>query len=694
MMRPLILTLLALGAFAAPLPAQQERLTPELLWSFARVSDPQVSPDGRAVVYGVSKCDVAANRCAADLYVVPTAGGTPRRITSFAGSEFNARWRPDGRRIGFLSAESGSVQLWEVTQEGGDVRRVTDIEGGIGNFLYSPDGGHVSFTRRVKLDRTAAEVHADMPRTSARIIDGLLYRHWDTWHDYQYSHVFVAPYRDGALAGEPVDLMPGERFDAPLAPFGGVEQIGWSGDGRRIAYTSKKLHGTAAAVSTDSDIFVYDLATRTTTNITEGMTGYDIEPAFSPDGRQIVWMSMERAGYEADRNRLFVHDFQTGQRRELTVGFDRGAEHPTWAPDGSAIYFQAATDGTVQLFAYEFRPRRGQPGVRQLTEGVHNYSGFTVAQPARGAPVIVASRVSMSMPAEVFRVDPANGRATQLTFENRELLDRIAMGRVEQRLIRATDGQQILTWVIYPPNFDPSRRYPALLYAQGGPQSPVSQFFSYRWNFQIMAANDYIVVAPNRRGTPGLGQAWTDQIGGDWGGQAMRDLLSAIDAVAAEPYVDNDRLGAVGASFGGYSVFWLAGHHQNRFKTFIAHAGVFNLEAMYGATEEIFFVHQDLGGPYWQEPQPASYRQHSPHLFVDRWDTPMLVIHGELDYRVPVTEGMQAFSALQLKGIPSRFLYFPDEGHWILRPQNGIVWQREFFDWLDTYLKPPARATN
>jgi dipeptidyl aminopeptidase/acylaminoacyl peptidase len=268
------------------------------------------------------------------------------------------------------------------------------------------------------------------------------------------------------------------------------------------------------------------------------------------------------------------------------------------------------------------------------------------------------------------------------------------MGRVEQRLIRATDGQQILTWVIYPPNFDPSRRYPALLYAQGGPQSPVSQFFSYRWNFQIMAANDYIVVAPNRRGTPGLGQAWTDQIGGDWGGQAMRDLLSAIDAVAAEPYVDNDRLGAVGASFGGYSVFWLAGHHQNRFKTFIAHAGVFNLEAMYGATEEIFFVHQDLGGPYWQEPQPASYRQHSPHLFVDRWDTPMLVIHGELDYRVPVTEGMQAFSALQLKGIPSRFLYFPDEGHWILRPQNGIVWQREFFDWLDTYLKPPARATN
>jgi dipeptidyl aminopeptidase/acylaminoacyl peptidase len=677
---------------ASALPAQQERLTPELLWSFARVSDPQVSPDGRLVVYGVGRCDVAANRCPSDLYVVPTAGGEPTRLTSFPGSESNARWRPDGRRIGFLSAESGTTQLWEVNPDGTDARRVTDIEGGIANFLYSPAGTHISFTRRVKLDGTAGEVHADMPQTSARIIDNLMYRHWAGWHDHRYSHLHVADYRDGTV-GEARDLMPGERWDTPLAPFGGVEQIAWSRDGRRIAYTSKKLHGTAAAVSTDADIYVYDLATGQTTNISEPNPGYDTEPAFSPDGRSLVWMSMERAGYESDRNRLMLYDFATGERRELTVGFDRGAEHPTWAPDGSTIYFQAATDGTVQLFAYELRPARGRPAIRQLTQGVHNYSGFTVAQPARSAPVIVAGRMSMSVPAEVFRVDAASGSATQLTHTNRDLLSRVAMGRVEQRMIRATDGQSILTWVIYPPGFDPSRRYPALLYAQGGPQSPVSQFFSYRWNFQIMAANDYIVVAPNRRGTPGLGQAWTDAIGEDWGGQAMRDLLSAIDAVAAEPYVDETRLGAVGASFGGYSVFWLAGRHQNRFRTFIAHAGVFNLEAMYGATEEIFFVHQDLGGPYWRTPQPRSYREHSPHLFVDRWDTPMLVIHGELDYRVPVTEGMQAFTVLQLKGIPSRFLYYPDEGHWILRPQNGIVWQREFFRWLDRWLKPGEAAT-
>jgi dipeptidyl aminopeptidase/acylaminoacyl peptidase len=678
-------------AAASPVAAQQERLTPETLWAFARLSDPQVSPDGRLVVYGVASCDVQANRCPSDLYVVPVTGGEPRRITSFAGSEFNARWRPDGRRIGFLSAESGSTQLWDVNPDGSDPRRVTDIEDGIANFLYAPTGTHVSFTRRVKLDPTAGEVHADMPQTSARIVDGLMYRHWDRWHDYRYSHLHVAEYSDGAV-GEARNLMPGSRYDTPLTPFGGVEQIAWSRDGRRIAYTAKPLHGTEAAVSTDSEIFVVDLATGQTTNISQPNPGYDTEPAFSPDGRTIVWMSMERAGYESDRNRLMLHDFQTGQRRELTVAFDRSAEHPTWSPDGSTIYFQAATDGTVQLFAVNLAPRRGQPAIRQVTEGVHNYTSFSIAQPPRSAPVIVAGRQSMSMPTEVFRVDAANGRATQLTFANRDILERVALGRVEKRMIPATDGQQILTWVIYPPNFDPSRRYPALLYAQGGPQSPVSQFFSYRWNFQIMAAHDYVVVAPNRRGTPGLGQAWTDEIAGDWGGQAMRDLLSAIDAVAAEPYVDRNRLGAVGASFGGYSVFWLAGHHQNRFRTFIAHAGVFNLEAMYGATEEIFFVNHDLGGPYWQRPQPRSYREFSPHLFVDRWDTPMLVIHGELDYRVPVTEGMQAFTVLQLKGIESRFLYFPDEGHWILRPQNGIVWQREFFRWLDSFLKPVERA--
>jgi dipeptidyl aminopeptidase/acylaminoacyl peptidase len=677
-MRMLVLVLLAVAPWRA---AAQQLLTPERLIELTRVGAPAVSPDGTTLVFGVRTVTVADNRGNTDLVRMPVAGGRPVRLTDWDGSEVAQQWRPDGRWIGFLSSRGGSMQLWEISADGTDPRQVTTLEGGIDNVRYSPGGGHVSFTRRVKLDQTTQDRYPDLPKADARIIDELMYRHWDTWRDYDYNHLFIAEYRDG-LIGEPVDIMPGERWDTPVMPFGGVEQIGWSPDGKVLAYTARKLNGAAAARSTNSDIYLYDLAKRTTTNVSQGMMGYDVEPVFSPDGRHLAWLSMERDGYEADRNRLFVRDLAAGRTWEVTAGFDRDAASPAWSADGRTIYFLAVTEATGQLFAAD--PATNT--VRQITTGLHDYTDVAVARLGND-PALVAGRQSISAPTELYRVNPANGEATKLTGYNDAALAGLALGKVERRMVKATDGADVLTWVIYPPGFDPSRKYPAILYAQGGPQSAVSQFFSYRWNFQALAANGYIVVAPNRRGVPGFGQAYKEQISGDWGGQAMRDLLAAIDDVAREPYVDRERLGAVGASFGGYSVFWLAGNHEGRFKTFIAHDGVFNLESMYGATEEIFFPTFDLGGAYWGQPKPRSYEAFSPHNFVHNWDTPMLVIHGELDYRVPVTEGMQAFTALQLKGIESRFLYFPTENHWVLQPQNSVLWHRVFYEWLAKFLK-------
>jgi dipeptidyl aminopeptidase/acylaminoacyl peptidase len=436
------------------------------------------------------------------------------------------------------------------------------------------------------------------------------------------------------------------------------------------------LTGKEYAVSTNSDVYVYDLKTKKTTNISKGNKGYDLDPVFSPDGKMLAWTSMEKDGYESDRYRIMVMDFDTKETKELTKGWDFNAHSAQWSADGQAMFFTSETQGTQQLFRVNLSG--GQPS--QITIGQHNFYGFEVTRNS-----LVATKATMSMPHEIFNVGLASGKARQITFTNTDQLAKTKMGKVESRTVKTTDGKDMLVWVIYPPDFDSSKKYPALLYCQGGPQSQVSQFWSYRWNFQMMAANDYIIVAPNRRGLPGF--AWNEEISGDWGGQAQQDLLSAIDAVKKEPYVNEDKLGAVGASYGGYSVYWLAGNHNKRFKSFVSHCGLFNLESWYGSTEESFFANQDIGGAYWEKDAPKSYKEFSPHKYVGNWDTPILVIHGEKDFRVPIGEGMQAFNAAQLQDIPSRFLYFPDESHWVLTPQNGILWQRVFFDWLARDLK-------
>ncbi|MBX2889769.1 MAG: S9 family peptidase [Saprospiraceae bacterium] len=656
---------------ASAIVAQNQRLTPELLWKIGRVTLDCVSPDGKFAVYGVQRYDVPKNKSTRVLYILNIQTGDTRALTNPDETANSAEFRPDGKRIGFLR----NGKMCEVSPEGSAIQQVSDLE--ISGFRYSPNGQYVLFAQEVKLDNTAAENNPDLPNTSGRVIDGLFFRHWKSWHDYKYSNIFYANYTDGKLTSRPLNIM-NERFDSPLKPMGGMEQITWSPDSRFIVYTCRKLHGTAEAQSTNSDLYAYELASGQTLNFTADLPGYDLEPVFSPDGRYLAWTSMARAGNESDRTRLFVLDTRTQQRQELTDGWDFEANHPQWAADSKSLYFMSTENFTYQYYQINLSDKK----IRRITDGQHDYQSLKVA-----GSELLGTRVSMADPAEIFAVNAKSGAARRLTTVTDDPWKNIAKGKVERRSVKTADGKDMNVWFILPPDFDPSRRYPALLYCQGGPQSSLSQFFSYRWNMQLMAANGYVVVAPCRRGMPGSGSAWNDAISGDWGGGAMQDLLAAADYAAKEPYIDGNRLGAAGASFGGYSVFWLAGNHQKRFKTFIAHCGIFNLESFYGETEEIWFVSNDLEGPYWKAPKPKSYTQFSPHLYVQNWDTPILVIHNELDFRIPVTQGMQAFTAAQLRGIPSRLLYFPDEGHWMQKAQNSILWQRTFFDWLDKYLK-------
>ena len=668
--------LTALLLLAGSIAAQKPVMKPETLWEMGRVGGTQVSPDGKTLLFTITNYDVETNKASRDIYILPVEGGQPRNLTNSEFNESAAQWRPDGRKIGFLSARSGTMQIWEMNPDGTNPLQVSQVAGGITGFEYSPDMRHVYFTRRVQVDRSPADMYPDLPLANVLIYDDLMYRHWDRWHDYKYSHIFIAPYNNGTI-GRYIDIMEGEPYDSPMPPFFGSAQISWTPDGKALAYTAKKKTGKDRAVSTDSDIYLYDLATRQTRNLTSFNPGYDKNPVFSPNGRYMAWQSMQTPGFEADKERILIMDLTSGTWIDYSEGFDQSSSSFSWSPDGNSLYFISGHHATYQLYQLNIASRQ----IRQITEGWHNYNSLALA-----GEYLVGERMSMSAPTEIYRVRIADGTQQQLTFVNQTILDELELARVEQRWITTTDNKQMLVWVIYPPHFDPEKKYPALLYCGGGPQSAVSQFFSYRWNFQMMAANDYIVIAPNRRGLPTFGQEWNDQISQDYGGQNMQDLLMAAREVSKESYVDETRLGAVGASYGGFSVFWLAGHHQGLFNAFIAHCGMFNFESWYGTTEEMFFANHDIGGPWWQEPRPHSY-DFSPHRFVANWDTPILVIHGAKDYRVPLSEGMQAFNAARLKGIPSRLVVFPEENHWVLQAQNSILWQREFFSWLDQWLK-------
>jgi dipeptidyl aminopeptidase/acylaminoacyl peptidase len=661
-----------------PLKTESDVMTPEILWSFGRLSDVQISPDGKNIIYGLSYYSKEQDKGNRDLYKMDLATQQLLRLTKTVGGEYNALWRPDGKKIGFLSASSGSMQLWEMNPQGGKFRQVTDIDGGISGFQYSPDGSKILFAKEVKIDPNVQDLYPDLDKSTGRVMHDLMYRHWDTWVD-SYSHIFVADY-SGEMITTATDIMKDQPYDSPQKPFGGMEELAWTPDSKAIAYTCKKLKGKAYSISTNSDIYLYDLAAKSTHNLTQGMPGYDMSPVFSPDGKMMAWESMARDGYESDKIRLFVLDMKSGKKKDYTANFDQNVHGLRWSDDGNKIFFISDWHGSFDIYELTLKTNT----FRKITEGVHNYRSIALA-----GDRLIATRQSMSMPTEIFSVNIKDGKDTQMSFVNDDLLKQLKMGRVEARWVNTTDGKKMLTWVIYPPHFDPDKKYPALLYCQGGPQSMVSQFWSYRWNFQMMAANDYIIVAPNRRGLPGFGQAWNEQISGDYGGQNMKDYFSAIDSLKKESFIDENRLGAVGASYGGFSVYWLAGHHNKRFKAFIAHDGIFNLEQQYLETEEMWFANWDMGGAYWDKGNKIAQNTfaNSPHKFVDQWDTPILIIHSEKDYRIVASQGMSAFNAAILRGIPAEYLYFPNENHWVLHPQNGILWQRRFFAFLDKWLK-------
>ena len=658
-------------------------MTPEILHSFGRIGSVVVSPDKSKIIYQVTYVDIKQNKTNPELFVMNTDGSDKKQLTVTNARESNPQWISGGKKIAFLSNESGTSQIWIMNPDGSGMKKITDVEEGINGFVFSPDNKKVLFVKNVKTGEATKDKYPDLPEASGRIVDNLMYKHWDSWVE-EIPHTFVADFSDDKVSNI-IDLLQDEPYEAPMLPFGGIEQLAWSPDGKTIAYTSRKKTGKEYAVSTNSDIYFYDVESGKTTNMTEGMMGYDVNPQFSPDGSKLAWQSMERDGYEADKNRLFVMDLATGDKTYVTENFDYNTDAFAWNTDNKTLYLVACVEAKTQLFSADIRSRQVSP----ITKGKHDYASV-----ALGNGKLIAKRRSLSQPDEIYSVELANGQATEISFENKHILEQLTMGQTEERWIETTDGKQMLTWVVYPPDFDSTKTYPALLYCQGGPQSTVSQFWSYRWNLQMMAAHGYIVVAPNRRGLPGFGQEWNEQISGDYGGQNMKDYLSAIDALAQEPYVDETRLGCTGASYGGFSVYWLAGNHDKRFKAFLSHAGIFNLEAQYLETEEMWFANWDMGGPYWDKLNAVALKTYatSPHRFVDKWDTPIMITHGELDYRILASQGMMAFNAAQLRDIPSRMLIFPDENHWIFKPQNGILFQREFFRWFDQWLKPEGKA--
>ena len=664
---------------------KDKKLTPEALWAMGRIGSSSVSPDGKQIAYTVSYYSVKENKSHTVIYVMNADGTNNLLLTTTADSEVEPAWIKGGSKIAFLSAASGSMQLWEMNPDGSERKQLSSYEEGIDGFKFSPDESKVLFIAQVKYGERTSDLYPDLDKASGKVINDLMYKHWDEWVE-SIPHPFVAAF-DGNQVGTATDILKNEPYESPMKPFGGIEQLAWSNDSKQIAYTCRKKTGLEYSVSTDSDIYLYNTENGETRNLckedaTDKNLGYDTNPKFSPDGKSIAWQSMERDGYESDRNRLCVMNLKSGEKTYVTEAFQSGVDDYCWAPDGKTLYFVGVWHATSMIHSTNLKGE-----VKQLTDGMYDYTSVAMLNNKQ----LLTKRHSISEADELFAVDlKKKNTVTRITKENDHIFSQLKMGKVEARWTKTVDGKDMLSWVVYPANFDPNKKYPTLLFCEGGPQSPVSQFWSYRWNLQIMAANDYIVIAPNRRGLPGFGMEWLEEISTNYGGHCMDDYLSAIDDIAKEPYVDKDHLGCVGASFGGYSVYWLAGHHNKRFKAFIAHDGFFNMEQQYLETEELWFTNWDLGGAYWEKNNPAVQRSYanSPHLFVDKWDTPILCIHGEKDYRILASQGMAAFNAAKLRGVPAQLLIFPDENHWVLKPQNGILWQRTFFAWLDKWLKP------
>lgn len=660
----------------------------DALESLGRVSNPRVSPDGSRILYAVSYESVEQNKSNNELYVMNADGTDVRRLTVTPQSESDAVWIDGGKRIAFIAPKNGKPQMWVMNADGSGRHVVTRLENGVAGFKVSPDGKKVLLVSTVKYGRTAADVYPDLPKANARIIDDMMYKHWDEWVT-EIPHPFVADF-SGYGVSNIIDIMQDEPYESPMKPFGGVESFAWTPDSKQIVYTSRKKTGVEYAVSTNSDLYLYTLADRSVRNLTEGMMGYDTNPAFSPDGKSLAWLSMEHDGYESDKNRIMLMDMASGEKTELTADWDYTADAIAWAPDGKSIYFLAAYQGVTPIFKVGVADRKVE-----MVTATGDIADYAALEPMADGTV-VTMRHSMLYPNEIFSV--ADRKATQLTAVNNEVLSQITAPTLLKEMVPTTDGKLMTTWVVLPPNFDQTKKYPAILYCQGGPQQAVSQFWSYRWNMMLMASNGYVVICPNRRGLPGFGTEWNAQISGDYPGQNMQDYLSAVDYMKQKPYIDGAHIGAVGASYGGFSVYMLAGIHENRFAAFIAHAGIFNMEAQYLETEEMWFANWDMGGAFWDKSNATAQRTfaNSPHRFVDRWNTPILVTHGEFDFRILSSQGEMAFNAATLRGVPAEMVIFPDENHWILKPQNAILWQRVFFRWLDRWLKPgetPAPAS-
>ena len=686
---------------------ENRTLTPELLWAMGRIGGSSVSPDAKQIAYNVSYYSVAENKSHTVIYTLNTDGTNEKLLTTQKGSELAPKYLKNGK-ITFLAADAdGTMQLWMMNADGSARQQISKGKRDIEDYIFSPDEKLVLVIHSVPYTGSIAAKPADLPKTSGYVVNEAMYRHWDEWVE-AIPQPFIYHFNGTELSTDPIPVLGNEPFESPMKPFGGIEQLCWSPNSKCIAYTCRKKTGREYAISTDSDIYLYNLETGKTTNLCkpsnyktpaydftrslqhqavnaplkEGLDynlGYDTNPSFSANGKYIAWQSMERDGYESDRNRLCVYELETGKKTYVTEQFDSNVDAYTWANDNKTLYFVGTWHGTTHVYSTNLK---GQ--VKKITDGQYDYTDVALC-----GKKLLCGRQSMKEAKEYFLVDAKKGNATQLTHENQYFRDNIDWGDVQPRTCKSVDGKDILSWIVLPPRFDANKKYPALLFCEGGPQSPVSQFWSYRWNMQIMAANGYIVVCPNRRGLPGFGQEWLEEISTNYTGRCMDDYKSAIDDACKLPYVDKNRLGCVGASFGGFSVYWLAGNHDKRFKAFIAHDGIYNLEAQYTETEEAWFTNWDLGGAPWLKDDATIQRtfQNSPHKFIDKWDTPILCIHGEKDYRIVASQAMSAFNAARYRGVPAQLLIFPDENHWVLKPQNGILWQRTFFAWLDKWVK-------